>query len=146
MTGVQTCALPICFPVTIPGVSINRKRIPSIFNVSQSRYDTQNGGERRIGGALDFMRSVLADDNFMSGPGASDTDMWKTASLWLSERSKYYASIRGIKGMDGYQGNDYASSALRDAWLQRSTMIAETNPRFQQFWVRYLDSDDLTMD
>ena len=26
MTGVQTCALPICFPVTIPGLRINTKQ------------------------------------------------------------------------------------------------------------------------
>lgn len=123
---------------------IERMRTDPLY--TQWHDDYQNGGERRLGGALDFLRSVLADDGFVSGPGANEQDMWQTAALWLNERRNYYASVGNIKTMDGYQGNDYASGSVRDAWLTRSTQIAETNPRFYQFWVRYLENDDLTMD
>jgi len=123
---------------------LERMRTDPLY--TQWHDDYQNGGERRLGGSLDFLRSAIGNDEFMAGPGANEEDMWQTAQLWLSERQKYYAALRGIREMDGYEGNDYASASLRDAWTDRSTQIAETNWRFRQFWVRYLDNDDLTMD
>lgn len=108
--------------------------------------DFQKGSSRKIGSAMDFMRSVIADDGFVAEAQTRENDMWNTAQQWLTERARYYASIRDVKQMNGYEGNDYASAQLRDAWTAKSTQIAETNWRFKQFWVRYLDTDDLTVD
>ena len=35
MTGVQTCALPICFPVTIVGVRETLQNLPEYFDPRQ---------------------------------------------------------------------------------------------------------------
>lgn len=103
--------------------------------------DYQDGATKKMGTALDFMRSVLANDKFMSERGSNDADMWKTAQLWLGERQKYRASILAVKGE-----SEEAARALRAEWEETSSEIAEANLRFNEFWVRYLDTDDLTAD
>lgn len=118
---------------------LERMRTDPLY--AQWHADYQDGATKKIGTALDFVRSVLADDNFMSSRGSNDADMWKTASLWLSERQKYRASILAVKGE-----SEEAARALRADWEETSSEIAESNLRFNEFWVRYLDTDDLTAD
>ena len=103
--------------------------------------DYQDGATKKLGTALDFMRSVLANEKFMSERGSNDTDMWKTAQLWLSERQKFRASMLSVKGE-----SDEAARGLRAEWEEFSSEIAESNLRFHEFWVRYLDTDDLNAD
>lgn len=103
--------------------------------------DYQDGATKKIGTALDFMRSVLANERFMNDRGQNDADMWKTANLWLAERQRFRASMLAVRG-----DSEEAARALRAEWEETSSEIAESNIRFNEFWVRYLDTDDLTAD
>lgn len=95
------------------------------------------GFEDRTRSALNMLRSVTTDEKFMSNEGASATDMWQTAKYWLDERRKYMADLKANGSDDKYR------AGLKDAWAERSAMISMTNPRFREFWTRYLDNDDL---
>lgn len=118
---------------------LERMRTDPLY--AQWHADYQDGATRKIGTALDFMRSVMADDKFMSERGSNDSDMWRTAQRWLDERQKFRASMLTVKGQ-----SEEAARALRAEWEELSSEIAESNLRFNEFWVRYLDTDDLTMD
>ena len=37
MTGVQTCALPICFPVTIGGVNLTGEKFVQVFDIRNKK-------------------------------------------------------------------------------------------------------------
>lgn len=90
--------------------------------------------------ARDFLRTFTGDEEWMNDKqaGANPTDMWGTAQEWTAEREKYRQAF--VRAGD----NTTARATARDRWAQRSTEIARTNPRFYEFWVRYLDEDDLT--
>ena len=101
----------------------------------------ERGGNERTGNAIDFIRMVRNDQGFMTeGPGADPENMWQTALLWYDQRQWYRENYLQVKG------NEAATRALREDWESESNAIAETNPRFNEFWVRYLDEDDLTTD
>mgnify|MGYP006921392630 CR=1 FL=1 len=76
----------------------------------------------------------------MSGPGSDATDMWQAAGVWLGERRKYMSEIARLGGT----GDDVTS--LRKGWEVRSAEISTMNPRFREFWSRYLDNDDLSVE
>lgn len=90
--------------------------------------------------ARDFLRAFTGNEKWMEdkGAGANPTDMWITAQEWTKERDEYYLAFQRAGD------NETARGVIRDMWLERSTEIARTNPRFQEFWVRFLDEDDLT--
>ena len=103
-------------------------------------YEDYVGGfEDRTRSALTFIRSVTENKDFMDREGAVATDMWQTAKYWLNERRKYASDARANKDEPDYL------SGLKDAWAERSAMISMANPRFREFWTRYLDNDDLNV-
>lgn len=91
--------------------------------------------------ARDFIRSFTGNEEWMSdrAAGANPTGMWNAALEWQEEREKYFDAFQRAGD------NDTARRAVRDQWLVRATEIARSNPRFYDFWIRYLDADDLTV-
>jgi hypothetical protein len=103
--------------------------------------DYEDGSIKRIGASIDFLRTITSDEGFMAERGDNEQDMWQTAIVWINTRNQYRAALNSVKGQ-----SDVAVSELRAAWEVESSAIAETNLRFNEFWVRYLDQDDLTVD
>jgi len=104
-------------------------------------YEEYNRGfQTRTRDALNMIRAATNDEKFMSGSGADATDMWQAASIWLAERRKYKSEISRLGGT----GDE--ASALRRGWEMRSADLSIINPRFREFWSRYLDNDDLSME
>ena len=104
-------------------------------------YDEYNKGfQSRTRDALNLIRTTTSNENFMSGPGSDATDMWQAAGVWLGERRKYMSEIARLGGT----GDDVTS--LRKGWEVRSAEISTMNPRFREFWSRYLDNDDLSVE
>ena len=125
---------------------IEMMRTDPVYNAWHA--DFQDGRERRIGRALDFMRTVTQNKDFMSDVGQDEQDMWQTAQVWLAARAQFMEAKREL-GDIAYStdfNTDPSTAGLRNSWTETSTQIAESNSRFYEFWIRYLDSDDLTQD
>lgn len=125
------------------GLSAQRKEL--IRQMSQDPlyaawYQEYNSGfEQRIGDALTLLRSVTANDDFMSGPGSDAADMWQSAQIWLNERRRYKSEIESL-------GDSDEAASLKRGWEYRSAELSIINPRFREFWIRYLDNDDLSVE
>jgi len=104
-------------------------------------YEEYNRGfQTRTRDALNLVRSVTANEKFMSGPGSDAADMWQAASMWLAERRRYMSEVERLGGT----GDEVSS--LRKGWEYRSADLSVINPRFREFWSRYLDNDDLSVE
>lgn len=101
-------------------------------------YQEYNQGfEQRTLDALTMLRSVTSNEKFMSGPGSDATDMWQAAQVWLDTRRKYKSAVA--------TATDEDATALRRGWELESAQLSSINPRFREFWTRYLDNDDLSV-
>lgn len=96
------------------------------------------GGQTRTGSAIALLRTATKDKNYMDKYGSDPREMWATARMWLQERERYFREFKAV------DGNQVATSAIREGWAERSALLAETNLRFRQFWMRYLEDDDFS--
>lgn len=106
-------------------------------------YEEKNDGfENNFLAATKFMRGFTQNEQFMSDPkaGGNQSDMWIAAEEWLSERDQYMESF-ALAG-----DNTVARRVVRDRWAEKSTEIARSNIRFYDFWLRYLEQDDLELE
>lgn len=100
--------------------------------------DYKNGAETRLQDALNLMRAVSSDTAFMDKYGQATSDMWMSVPLFLTERRRFKGAL------DQAEGDDDLQRAIREAWSARSLEIAETSPRFMEFFNRYLAEDTLS--
>lgn len=101
-------------------------------------YQEYNQGfEQRTLDALTLLRSTTSNEKFMSGPGADAKDMWQAAGVWLDARRRYMTAVSSASDED--------DTALRRGWELESAQLSSMNPRFRDFWSRYLDNDDLSV-
>ena len=66
MTGVQTCALPICFPVTIGGHGIVEKQAPLLAGQAEwyvvSQLNAFKNGLRKNEAMMPFLKDLTEQD------------------------------------------------------------------------------------
>jgi len=101
--------------------------------------DLRNGAPDRLESAILMIRSLTNDPTFMEKDGSNPRDMWVAATAWVDAREAWYQQY------DAAQGNERITQELNRRWAAESNLIASESPRFRQFWLRYLQNDNLNI-
>ena len=118
MTGVQTCALPICFPVTI---SVVGNDVTGVGTSREGLAAAGYGGDKAIFGYGDTGSTSVSLTNLVSNTGVVGNDVTGVGTARL------YLAAAGYGGDKAIFGFGFIGSPVRTTNLVSNLGVVATN-------------------